>query len=77
MQEERVVGLGRSLGDGKGGGVGDPVALADHEAIEGVVGVELDRRQPARPRGPLPLGDKLISVSSEPAATSASRISPE
>ena len=41
MEEERVVGLGGRLGDGQRRGVGEPVALADHEAIEAVLRVEL------------------------------------
>ena len=40
MEEERVVGLGGRLGDGQRRGVGEAVALADHEALEGVAGVQ-------------------------------------
>jgi hypothetical protein len=42
MQEERVVRLGRGLGDGEGGAVGKAIAVADDEAIEGVVGIQFD-----------------------------------
>ena len=42
VQEERVVGLAGRLGDRQRGGVGELVAGADHEALEGVVGVERD-----------------------------------
>jgi hypothetical protein len=41
VEEERVVGLGWSLRDGQRGGMSDPVPLADHEAVEGVVDVEI------------------------------------
>ena len=37
--EERVVGLRGHLGDGQRGGVGEPVAVADHELVEGQLGV--------------------------------------
>ena len=40
VQEERVVRLGRQLGDGQRGGVGEAVALADHELVEAVLRVE-------------------------------------
>ncbi len=67
VEEERVVGLRRRLGDGQGRRVGDPVSLADDEAVEGVVGVEV--RSLRRDRGLQPLSSsaaKLTSVSSEP-----------
>ena len=54
VEEERVVGLARELGDRERGGVGEPVARADHEALEGVVAVErqrLDGGGPASPPG--------------------------
>ena len=38
---EGVVGLGRILGHGHGGGVGELVAAADDEVLEGVIGVEV------------------------------------
>jgi hypothetical protein len=40
VQEERVIGLGRQLRHGQGGRVGEVVSLADHELIEGVLGVQ-------------------------------------
>ena len=40
VDEQRVVGLGRRLGDGDGGGVGEPVAGADDEGVEGVLRVQ-------------------------------------
>jgi hypothetical protein len=40
VQEERVVGLGGELGHGQRRGVGEPVALADHELLEAVLGVQ-------------------------------------
>ena len=36
VDEERVVGLAGLLGDGERGGVGEAVAVADHELLEGV-----------------------------------------
>ena len=41
VEEERVVGLRGGLGDGQRGGVGEAVAVADHEALEGVARVEV------------------------------------
>jgi hypothetical protein len=41
VQEKGIVGLRGSLGDGKRGAVGKPVARTDHEALEGVVRVQL------------------------------------
>ncbi|CAB4910451.1 unannotated protein [freshwater metagenome] len=40
VDEQRVVGPGRRLGDRDGRGVGEPVAVADDEAVEDVLGVE-------------------------------------
>ncbi len=40
VEEERVVGLARKLGDGEGGRVGEAVAVADDELLEAVAGVE-------------------------------------
>ena len=40
VDEQRVVGLGRRLGDRDRGGVGEPVARADDEGVEGVLRVE-------------------------------------
>ena len=37
--EQRVVGLRGHLGDGQRGGVGEPVAVADDELVEGELGV--------------------------------------
>ena len=42
VEEERVVGLAGGLGDCQGCGVGELVAGADDEALEGVVGIECD-----------------------------------
>ena len=39
MKEERVVGLARRLGDGERRRMGEPVAVADHEATEHVLRV--------------------------------------
>ena len=44
VDEQRVVRLGRRLGDGDGGRVGEPVARADDEGVEGVLGVQPGRR---------------------------------
>ncbi len=44
VDEERVVGLGRHLGDGERGGVPEPVAVADDELVERVARVEAGRR---------------------------------
>ena len=40
VDEQRVVGLGRGLGDRDGGGVGEPVARADDERLERVLRVQ-------------------------------------
>ena len=40
VDEQRVVGLGRRLGDRQGGGVGEAVGRADHEGLKGVAGVD-------------------------------------
>ena len=40
VDQERVVGLARRLGDRDRGGVGEPVGRADDEALEDVLGVE-------------------------------------
>ena len=37
--EQWVVGPGRHLGDGEGGGVGEAVGVADHELVERELGV--------------------------------------
>ena len=37
--EQRVVGLRRHLGDGQRGGVREAVAVADHELVEGELGI--------------------------------------
>ena len=49
VDEERVLGLGGQLRDGQRGRVGEPVAVADHELLEGVLRVEAVR-PPARRR---------------------------
>jgi hypothetical protein len=41
VDEERVVGLGRGLGHGHRGRVGEPVGRPDHEPFEGVLGSQL------------------------------------
>ena len=43
VDEERVVGLGRRLGDRDRGGVGEAVARADDEGVEGVLRVQAGR----------------------------------
>ena len=48
VDEERVVGAGRRLGDRKSGGVGETVRGADHELVEGVAGIETPGRPEAR-----------------------------
>ena len=48
--EQRVVGLRGHLGDGQRGGVGEPVAVADHELVERELGVA--ERAAASRRGP-------------------------
>src|SRR5207302_8447664 len=40
VDEQRVVGLGRRLGDRQGGGVGESVGCADDKGLEGVAGVD-------------------------------------
>ena len=50
MQEERVVGLTRRLGDRQRGGVREAVAVADDELVERVAGVELLSRVAPLPR---------------------------
>ena len=40
VDEQRVVGERRPLGDGQGGRVGEAVRRADHEGVEGVLGVQ-------------------------------------
>src|ERR1700722_18096088 len=40
VEEERVVGLTRELGDGERRGVGQPIPLADDELLEPVARVE-------------------------------------
>ena len=41
VEEERIVGFRRTLGDGLAGGMGELVAAADDEGVEGIAGVEL------------------------------------
>ncbi len=60
--EQWVVGLRGHLGHGQGGGVGEPVAVADHELVERQLGiaerpgerVEVVLALPVRARGPPP-----------------------
>ncbi len=61
VEEERVVGLRGQLGDGEGGGVGEAVALADHELVEGVARVELVLRA-SGPAGALGAEDGSAAV---------------
>jgi hypothetical protein len=42
VDEQRVVRLGRSLGDREGGRVSKPVGRPDHEGVERVLGVEVE-----------------------------------
>ena len=44
VDEQRVVGPGRRLGDREGGGVREAVGGADHELVEGVSGIEAPGR---------------------------------
>ena len=46
VEEERVVSLRRTLGDGLAGGVGKLVAAADDEGVEGVARIQLRRAIP-------------------------------
>ena len=64
VEEERVVGLRRCLGDGQGGAVGESVAGADHEALEGVARVQL--RDPGRRAAPSRGAAKLTRRSCVP-----------
>ena len=50
IQEERVVGFGRTLGDGLACGMRELVAGADDESVEGVARVQLRRAIPVKPR---------------------------
>ncbi len=50
VDEQRVVGLGRRLGDRERGRVGEAVRRADDEEVEGVLRVELDLRALAERR---------------------------
>ena len=49
VDEQRVVLAGRRLGDGQGGGVGEPVGRADHEGVEGVPRVDVVHRDVTGP----------------------------
>ena len=49
VEEERVVGLGRALGDGLGGCHGELVPAADDEGIELIARVQLRRGAPVKP----------------------------
>ena len=46
VQEQRVVGLGRSFRDCARGGMRELVARADDESVEGVLGIQLRRAVP-------------------------------
>src|SRR5271166_5526581 len=50
VEEQRVVGLGGPLGDGLAGGVGELVAAADDEGVEGVARVQLRGAVPVETR---------------------------
>ena len=62
VDEERVVRLGRRLGDGERRGVGEAVRRADHEEVEGV----LRRSPPASARRARP--PTGVSLATSPAA---------
>ena len=49
VEEERVVGLGRTLRDRLAGGVGELVAAADDEGVEGVARIQLRGAVPVEP----------------------------
>ena len=51
VHQQRVVGLAGRLGDGDGGGVGEPVGGPDHEGLEGVARVQRAVRDPGGQRG--------------------------
>ena len=50
VEEQRVVCLGGTLGDGLAGGVGELVAAADDEGVEGVAGIQLRGAVPVEAR---------------------------
>ena len=50
IEEQRVVGLRRTLGDRLAGGVGELVAAADHERVEGVARIQLRGAVPVKAR---------------------------
>ena len=77
VDEERVVGLGRHLGDGERGGVPEPVAVADDELVEGVARVEAGGRLlldgPRRPRRWAPGASHSASTTSTPRSADPAR----
>ena len=85
VQEERVVRVGGQLRDRQGGRVGEAVALADHELVEGVLGVQpvargrsvADRRRGrarrSRPRRRPPSGFQSAPTTSTSACASKRR----
>ena len=70
VQEERVVGVARALGDRQAGGVGQPVGRPDDEVGEGVARVEVGRAALATDPGRLE--PDLLA----PAARRAPRVPP-
>ncbi len=50
VEEERIVSLGRTLGDRLAGGVGKLIAAADDEGVEGVASIELRGAVPVETR---------------------------
>ena len=85
VDEQRVVGLGRRLGDRDGGRVGEAVARADDEGVEGVLRVQpgrldLDRlplgnpraHRPAARPGPVLNGEVSSAMSSSASSSSVS-----
>ena len=64
VDEERVVRLGRRLGDGERGRMREAVRRADDEEVEGVLRVELDLRPLAEADGigSRTLGDSVVAA---------------
>ncbi len=81
VDEERVVRLAGLLGDRQGGAVAEPVAVADHELVEGVARVERRGRRLVAVRDglapgarcPRPSADQRSSTTSTALATAAPR----
>ena len=73
VDEERVVGLGRQLGDRLAGGLGELVGRADDEGVEGVARVEALDRSRRRPAGPSGGGGASSDGASESSTTIVTR----